>query len=84
MTIEEVHDAQLEPAPAPPAPRKSWREQRWERRRRRYFFEEIVGWIVVPLILIGAYWAVIGALDAMGTSPAALIQGVQTVLQGLH
>ena len=83
MTAD-AHDAQLEPAPAAPAPRKSWREQRWERRRRRYFFEEIVGWIVVPLVLIGAYWAVIGVLDAMGTSPAALIQGVQTVLQGIH
>jgi hypothetical protein len=83
MTAD-VHDAQLDPPPAAPAARKSWREQRWERRRRRYFFEEILGWVLVPLILLGAYWAVIGVLDAMGTSPAALIQGVQTVLQGIH
>ena len=83
MTAE-VDDTHLEAAPAAAAPRKSWREQRWERRRRRYFFEEILGWIVVPLILLGAYWAVVGVLDAMGTSPTALIQGVQTVLSGIH
>jgi hypothetical protein len=81
MTAE-IHDAPLEAAPAAPAPRKSWREQRWERRRRRRIFEEIVAWIVVPLILLGAYWAVMGAFDAMGTSPAALIQGVQMVISG--
>ena len=82
MTAE-VHDAPLEPEPvAAPAARKSWREQRWERRRRRRFFEEILGWIVVPLILLGAYWAVVAGLDAMGTSPAALIQGVQMIISG--
>ena len=40
----------------PPAtrPRKSWREERWERRRRRVWFEELLGWILVPLIVIVA------------------------------
>jgi hypothetical protein len=80
MTAD-VHEGPFETEP--PAPeRKSWREQRWERRRRRRVFEEVLGWIVVPIILFGAYWAVTAGLDALGTSPTALIQGVQTVLSG--
>jgi hypothetical protein len=62
------------------ARRKTWREQRWERRRRRRWFEEVLGWILVPIIVFGAYWAVTAGLAALGTSPAALIQGVQTIL----
>ena len=81
MTAD-VQDAPLEPAPAAPEPRKTWREQRWERRRRRRMFEEILGWILVPLIVLGGIWAVNAGLEALGTSPAALIQGVQTVLSG--
>jgi hypothetical protein len=65
---------------AEPARRKSWREQRWERRRRRRFFEEVLGWILVPIIVLSAYWAVTAGLAAMGTSPSALIQGIQTIL----
>jgi hypothetical protein len=63
-----------------PAARKSWREQRWERRRRRRFHEELLGWILVPLIVFGIYWAVDSTLGAMGTSPAALVHGVQAIL----
>ncbi len=63
-----------------PARRKSWREQRWERRRRRRFFEEVLAWILVPVIVLGAYWAVDAGLGALGTSPAALYQGIQTIL----
>jgi hypothetical protein len=79
MTTE-IQDEALQPAATVSAPRKSWREQRWERRRRRRFFEEILGWILVPAIIIGCSWAVEGALTALGTSPAALIQGVQTIM----
>ena len=83
MTTD-VQDAPLQAAEAPPAParRKSWREQRWERRRRRRVFEELLGWVLVPVILLGAYWAVDAALGALGTSPAALVQGVQTIIGG--
>jgi hypothetical protein len=66
--------------PAVAARRKSWREQRWERRRRRRLFEEALGWIVVPVILLGTYWAVTAGLEALGTSPAALVQGIQMIL----
>ena len=76
MTLE----TDLDRGPALPAARKSWREQRWERRRRRRYHEELLGWILVPLIVFGIYWAVDSTLGAMGTSPAALVQGVQAIL----
>jgi hypothetical protein len=82
MTTEttQSEDAALEPAALVPAPRKSWREQRWERRRKRRLYEELLGWLLVPAIVLGCYWAVDAALGALGTSPAALIQGIQTIM----
>ena len=78
----EVQEGPLQAAEAPrvPARRKSWRERRWERRRRRRVFEEILGWVLVPVIVFGTYWAVDAGLGALGTSPAALIQGIQTII----
>jgi hypothetical protein len=73
-------EAPLAAAPAP-AQSKSWREQRWERRRRRRLFEEILGWVLVPAIGFGVYWAATATLAAFGTSPTALIQGIQTVIR---
>ena len=62
--------------------KKSWREQRWERRRKRRVFEEVLGWILVPLILLIAYWAVKSGLSALGTTPSALIQGIRAAIRG--
>ena len=86
MTTEtDSGEGPLERTPAVPAPRKTWREQRWERRRRRRFHEELLGWILVPLIVLGCYWVVDATLGALGTSPGALIQGIQTINeQPLH
>jgi hypothetical protein len=78
MTIE-TEEAALQPATSVSAPRKSWREQRWERRRKRRLYEEVLGWLLVPTIVFGCYWAIDAALGALGTSPAAFIQGVQTI-----
>lgn len=55
------------------------REQRWERRRKRHLFEEILGWILVPIILVAVYFFVIWILDLFGTTPDALIEGMQTI-----
>ena len=79
MTTE-IHEGPLQSASTAPAPRKSWREQRWERRRRRRLYEEVLGWLLVPAIMFGCYWAVDATLGALGTSPTAFIQGVQTIL----
>lgn len=67
-------------AVAAPASKKSWREKRWERRHRRRVAEEALGWVLVPVIVIGGFWAVKATLNALGTSPSALIQGVKAVL----
>jgi hypothetical protein len=79
MTTE-IQDGALQPATSVPVTRKSWREQRWERRRRRRLHEELLGWLLVPTIVFGCYWAVDAMLGALGTSPAALIQGIQTII----
>ena len=88
MTTE-VHEGPLDAAPHLTAPdlkvpvRKSWREQRWERWRRRLWLEELLGWILVPLIVIGAYLFVDMALSALGTSPSAIINGLGTITSAL-
>ncbi|HZB37004.1 MAG TPA: hypothetical protein VE443_03245 [Beijerinckiaceae bacterium] len=84
MTTEVQPQAPLEPAPAQgaSAPKLTWREKRWQRRRRRKVFEEVLGWILVPIILVACYWAVKAGLNAAGTSPSALIAGVRQLLTG--
>ena len=76
-----------EPAPATPAPpaparKLTWREKRWQRRRRRRLFEEILGWILVPVICVALYWSVRAGLNAAGTSPTAVIQAIKTLVSG--
>ncbi|MEN3930734.1 hypothetical protein WJT86_06620 [Microvirga sp. W0021] len=56
------------------------KEKRWLRRRRRVWFEELLGWIFVPLILIGIYYAALGIIALMGTTPEALISGFKLIL----
>lgn len=63
-----------------PGQRLTWREKRWERRRRRRVLEEALGWVLVPVILIGGYWLVAALLDMLGTSPSAIIDGIQAVI----
>ncbi len=60
--------------------KKSWREKRWERRRRRRFTEEVLGWVLVPVILLSGFWAVKSGLNAMGTNFTTLVQGIKTAL----
>jgi hypothetical protein len=79
--VPSLADAEAEAQPArPQRHKKGWREQRWERRRRRRFFEEVLGWILVPLILVAVYWGVKSGLNALGTTPTALIEGFKTAI----
>ncbi|SCZ07679.1 hypothetical protein [Microvirga guangxiensis] len=79
----ELHQAPIEATriiePQPRQPKLSWREQRELRRRRRVWFEEILGWILVPAIIIGCYWLLNVGLAAMGSSPEALMDGFKTI-----
>ena len=56
---------------APPVqPQKpSGKELRRQRRRRRRRGEEILAWVLVPLICFGIYWSITAVFDFMGTSP---------------
>jgi hypothetical protein len=79
--ISDVQQGPLESAPALTTPtKKTWREQRWERRRRRIWFEELLGWILVPIIVVSAYWAIDMGLAALGTSPSAIMNGISAIL----
>ncbi len=81
----DIHEGPLQPASEPgaaPAEKLSWREKRWQRRRRRKLFEEVLGWVVVPVILAALYWGVKAGLNAAGTSPSAIVQGIRTLGSG--
>jgi len=83
----ELHQAPIEATriiePQPRQPKLSWREQRELRRRRRVWFEEILGWILVPTIIFGCYWLLNMGLAAIGTSPEALLDGIKTITDNL-
>ena len=83
MTTE-LHEGPLESPSAPAAPAKmTWREKRYQRRRRRVWFEELLGWILVPLILFGCYWLGDTILTAVGMSPSAIYDGIKTAMDHL-
>jgi len=83
MTTE-IHEGPLQGSRTLDAPAKlSWREKRYQRRRRRVWLEEILGWVLVPVILVGCYWAVDAGLKAVGTSPAAIMEGIEAILASL-
>lgn len=90
MSAGEIHEGPLVPvaaAPAVKAPAKApltGREQRWRRRRRRRIGEELLAWILVPLILLGGWWLVNTVLAALGTSPGAVIDQVKQAMQLLE
>jgi hypothetical protein len=84
MSVEAQNDGieQSNGSPASP-PQRSRREERWERRRRRIWFEEVTGWILVPIILLASYWLIELVLNALGTSLGAIVNGLSTILSGL-
>ena len=72
QTTEPVHEEPLAPAPAPQRPAKkklTWREARRKRRKARRRGEELLAWVLVPVILFGLYWGVTATLDFFGTTP---------------
>jgi hypothetical protein len=80
----EIHEGPLEASRTLDAPaRLSWREKRYLRRRRRVWFEEILGWILVPVIIFSCYWLLNIGLNAVGTSPAAIMEGIDAIISSL-
>ena len=85
MSAGEIHEGPLAPVVVAPAAKQplTGREQRWRRRRRRKIGEEVLGWILVPLIVLGGWWLVNTVLTAMGTTPAAVIDQAKQAVQML-
>lgn len=77
---DEHHAGPLPKAAHPQKVRKTWREKRWERQRKRRFTEEVLGWVLVPVILVAGFWSVKAGLNALGTSPTALVQGIRAAV----
>ncbi len=75
-------DTLAAPQPRSRRPKRTWREQRWERRRRRRLVEEVLGWIFVPIIVIAVAWGVKAGLNAFGTTPSGLIANLKAALSG--
>ncbi|WP_372425690.1 hypothetical protein [Salinarimonas chemoclinalis] len=65
-----------------PAPRTA-KEQRWERRRRRHLFEEILGWVLVPVILVALYWALVAGLALFGLTIDDVVEGLRQAWDAL-
>ncbi len=67
---DDLHEGPLTPvAHAAPPKKPTAREQRRRRRQRRRRGEELLAWVLVPLICVGIYWGVTAGFDFLGTSP---------------
>ncbi len=63
------------PAPKPritPKPKLTGREARRKRRKARRRGEEILGWILVPLIILALWWAGNQVFEFFGTTPGTV------------
>ena len=83
-TQEEPLTPVATPTAKPPPKPQTARERRRRRRRARHRGEEILGWILVPLILFGLYWGVTAGLEAMGTSPGVVWDQLMQVKAALQ
>ena len=67
---EDLHEGPLSPGTHPaPAQKLTRREERRRRRQRRRRGEEVLAWVLVPLICVGIYLGVNAGFDFFGTSP---------------
>ena len=74
-------DRSVQPA-RPPKPTR--REERRRRRKARRRGEEILAWVLVPLILMGLYWGVTAGFEVMGTTPGTVWDQLMQVKAALQ
>ncbi len=67
--MSDLQEGPLNPVGPAPAPKPSRRDERRRRRMRRRRGEEILGWVLVPVIVLSLYWGVSSAFDMLNTSP---------------
>ncbi|GLS44615.1 hypothetical protein [Methylobacterium brachythecii] len=77
----DTHEDALAPVPSQPPAAKprvtaktklTGREARRKRRKARRRGEEILAWILVPLIVLGLWWGVNAVFDFFGTTPSTV------------
>ena len=85
-TTNEAHEDVSSPvAPQQPVRRKlTWREARRKRRKARRRGEEILAWILVPVIVIGIWLGISATLEFFGTTPGQVFDQLQQVKQALE
>ena len=67
---DNLHEGPLSPVAQPAPPKKlTRREERRRRRQRRRRGEEVLAWVLVPLICVGIYLGISAGFDFFGTSP---------------
>lgn len=84
---EEMREDTLAPAPAPQKPAKkklTWREARRKRRKARKRGEELLAWVLVPVMLLGLYWGIASAFDYFNTTPGQVWDQLMQVKQALE
>jgi hypothetical protein len=64
--------------------RKVKRQARRDRHRRRVWFEELLGWIFVPIIVFFLYWCSVKVLALFGMTPTELWDGLQQLADMLR
>ncbi|BAQ48694.1 MULTISPECIES: hypothetical protein [Methylobacterium] len=82
----DLNEGPLAPAATvtPPSPKVTRRERRRQRRRRRKIGEEILGWILVPVIVLCCYWAINAGFTFFGTTPSAVFDQLKQVKTALE
>ncbi|AWN48138.1 hypothetical protein DK419_18845 [Methylobacterium terrae] len=82
----DLNEGPLAPAATvtPPSPKVTRREKRRQRRRRRKIGEEILGWILVPLILLAGYWAINAGFAFFGTTPSVVFDQLKQAKTALE
>lgn len=80
--MNDLHEGPLTPVSTPAPPQKlTRREERRRRRTRRHRGEELLGWILVPIIVYGIYWGINAGFDALGTTPGTVWDQLMQVKQ---
>lgn len=73
--MSDTHEDALTPVPRqplPPKPKLTGREARRKRRKARRRYEEILAWILVPVIVLCVWWGVNAVFDFFGTTPGTV------------
>ncbi len=82
---DNLHEGPLTPVSQPAPPKKlTRREERRRRRQRRRRGEEVLAWLLVPVICLGLYWGINAGFNFFGTSPGQVwdqLMQVKTMME---